>query len=139
VEQPGTTKEDLMPQFMLLLYTEEAEADRSEQRHADMSEWIELSREMRESGTLLANGRLTSTDTATTVRVRDERTELVDGPFAVTKEVLAGYFLVECSDLDEALQHAARLPISRYGCVEVRAIAHTDPDVASPAQEPEQV
>ena len=61
-------------------------------------------------------------ETATTVRVRGGETELTDGPFAVTKEVLAGYYLLDCDDLDEALRHAARMPTARYGSVEVRPV-----------------
>ena len=61
-------------------------------------------------------------DAATTVRVRDEETEIIDGPFAVTKEFLVGYYLLECADLDEALKHAARVPLARYGSVEVRPV-----------------
>jgi hypothetical protein len=59
-------------------------------------------------------------DVATTVRERDEVTEIVDGPFAVTKEFLAGYYALQCADLDEALRHARRIPVRRYGSVEVR-------------------
>jgi hypothetical protein len=58
----------------------------------------------------------------TPVRVRDAETELTDGPFAVTKEVLGGYYLLECRDLDEALKQAARVPLARYGSVEVRPV-----------------
>ena len=55
-------------------------------------------------------------------RVRDGDTEIVDGPFAVTKEVLAGFYLVHCADLDEALALAARIPPARWGTVEVRPV-----------------
>jgi hypothetical protein len=55
--------------------------------------------------------------------VRGGATELVDGPFAETREYLAGYYLLRCADLDEALGHAARLPIARLGAVEVRPVA----------------
>jgi len=50
------------------------------------------------------------------------RTEILDGPFAVTKEFLVGYFLLQCADLDEALKQAARVPLARYGSVEVRPV-----------------
>jgi len=69
---------------------------------------------------MLASGRLHEADTATTVRVVDGETELTDGPFAVTKEILGGYVLVDVPDLDEAVKIAASLPIARYGKVEVR-------------------
>jgi hypothetical protein len=54
--------------------------------------------------------------------VRGEETELTDGPFAVTKEILAGYYVLDCPDLDEALKQAARLPLARYGSIEVRPV-----------------
>ena len=66
------------------------------------------------------NGRLASRQTATTQRVRDGKTVITDGPFAETKECLAGFWLVECADLDEALAWAERVPLARYGSVEVR-------------------
>ena len=59
--------------------------------------------------------RLHSTESATSVRVRDGQTEITDGPFAVTKEVLAGYYVLDCADLDEALKQAARLPMAPLG------------------------
>ena len=74
---------------------------------------LELHDSLREAGLLVSVQRLHSTESATSVRLRDGETEIVDGPFAVTKEVLAGYYILECSDLDEALKHAARLPMAR--------------------------
>ena len=65
---------------------------------------------------------LRSPESATTVRVREGDAEIVDGPFAVTKEVLAGFYLVECADLDEALALAARIPPARWGTIEVRPV-----------------
>ena len=70
--------------------------------------------------------RLHSTESATSVRVRDGETEITDGPFAVTKEVLAGYYVLECADLDEALKHAARLPMAPWATIEVRPILPPD-------------
>ena len=61
-------------------------------------------------------------ESATSVRVRGGETEITDGPFAVTKEVLAGYYILDCADLDEALKHAARLPMARWATVEVRPV-----------------
>jgi hypothetical protein len=60
---------------------------------------------------------------ATTIRVRDGETITTDGPFAETKEVLAGFFLVELDNLDEALAAAAKIPVAKYGAVEVRPVA----------------
>jgi hypothetical protein len=71
---------------------------------------------------LVGVNRLHSTESATSVRVRDGETEITDGPFAVTKEVLAGYYIVECADLDEALKLAARLPMAPWATIEVRPV-----------------
>jgi hypothetical protein len=112
-----------MPNYMLLFYVQEAvdEAERAA-REAELPVWIELTESLREAGLLVANGRLHPTDTATTVRSRNGETELTDGPFAVTKEILGGYYLLECRDLDEALKVAERVPLTRYGSVEVRPV-----------------
>ena len=100
------------------------EVDEVEQaeRDADMPAWSRLNDSLRSSGFLMANNRLHSVASATTVRVHDDQAELIDGPFAVTKEILAGYYLLDCPDLDEALKQAARLPLARYGSVEVRPV-----------------
>jgi hypothetical protein len=105
---------------MLLLYAPQADVREQQEREATLPEWMALIENMREEGVLLGSGRLQPVETATTVRVHDNETEITDGPFATTKEILGGYFLLECSDLDEALRHAARLPIARFGSVEVR-------------------
>jgi hypothetical protein len=109
-----------MSQYMLLLYAPEVDEAEQAERWAEMPEWLEITEGLREAGLLVANGPLHSVQAATTVRVRDGETALTDGPFAVTKEVLAGYYLLDCADLDEALRHAARLPTARYGSIEVR-------------------
>jgi hypothetical protein len=109
---------------MLLLYGSESvdEVERA-QRWAEMPLWDEVNASLRDAGVLVAHAPLHSVESATTVRVRgDDETELTDGPFAVTKEVLAGYYVLDCVDLDEAIRHAARLPWARYGSVEVRPI-----------------
>src|SRR3954468_21307785 len=111
-----------MPNYMLLLYAEELEEARQAERWAEMPEWLRVTDSLPEGGLLVANAPLHGSQAATTVRVRDLETHLSDGPFAVTKEVLAGYYILSCSNLDEALRHAARLPIARYGSVEVRPI-----------------
>lgn len=111
-----------MSQYMLLLYAGEPDAQERQEREATMPEWMELIGAMREEGVLLGTGRLQPVETATTVRVHEGETEITDGPFATTKEILGGYFLLECPDLDAALAHAARLPIARFGCVEVRPV-----------------
>jgi hypothetical protein len=66
--------------------------------------------------------RLQPSSAATTVRVRDDTTRIIDGPYAETREQLAGYFFVEADNLDEAIKWAARCPSSRYGAIEIRPI-----------------
>lgn len=112
-----------MSEYLLLLYAEETDEAGSAERMAEMPVWIELNASLREAGLLVSNNALHSVDSATTLRVRNGETEITDGPFAVTKEVLAGYYLLDCSDIDEALAQAARLPLARYGSVEVRPVA----------------
>ena len=111
-----------MPEYMLLLYAPEVDEAERTQRWAEMPLWDEVNASLREAGVLVAHAPLHGVASATTVRVRGDETELTDGPFAVTKEVLAGYYVLDCADLDEAMRHAARLPWARYGSVEVRAI-----------------
>jgi hypothetical protein len=116
-----------VPEYMLLLYGSESadEAGRAE-RWAEMPLWDEVNASLQEAGVLVKHGPLHSVETATTVRVRGDETELTDGPFAVTKEVLAGYYVLDCADLDEAIRHAVRLPWARYGSVEVRPVVGDD-------------
>lgn len=110
-----------MPDYMVLLYTPEIDEDeRREDRWTDMPLWNELTQSLRDAGLLVAHGPLHSSTAATTVRVRDGETEFTDGPFAMTKEFLAGFYVLRCADLDEALHYAARMPIARHGSVEVR-------------------
>jgi hypothetical protein len=111
-----------MPQYMLLLYGPDGDEAERAQRWAEIPLWLEVTESLREAGLLVSNAPLHPIETATTVRVRDGETGLTDGPFAVTKEVLGGYYILECEGLDEALEHAARMPIARYGSVEVRPI-----------------
>lgn len=109
-----------MSQYMLLIYQEELDAAEQAEREAELPMMVELHRSLREAGLLVGVQRLHSIESATSVRVRGGETEITDGPFAVTKEVLAGYYVLECADLDEALKQAARLPMARWGTVEVR-------------------
>ena len=111
-----------MPQYMLLLYATEAEGEELAEREAEMPVWLELNKSLEDAGLLVANGRLQPTTSATTVSAMSGETELTDGPFAITKEALAGYYLVEASNLDEALNVAKRVPLTRYGRVEVRPV-----------------
>lgn len=77
---------------------------------------------LRSDGRCLASEALQSVNTATTVRVRDGRVTVTDGPFAETKEQLAGFYMVEARDLNEAIQIASRIPPARVGGIEVRPV-----------------
>src|SRR5437773_8530087 len=80
----------------------------------------------RESGLLLAAEALQPVETATTVRVRNGRLSVTDGPFAETKEQLAGFYLIEARGLNDAIQMAAKIPPAREGTVEVRPVRELD-------------
>jgi hypothetical protein len=122
----------MVPEYMLLLYGSESadDAERA-QRWAEMPLWDQVNASLRDAGVLVAHAPLHSVESATTVRVRGDETELTDGPFAVTKEVLCGYYLLECADLDQAVRHASGLPWARYGSVEVRPIV-ADEEIPRP-------
>ncbi len=86
-------------------------------------EYAEFTSDIRASGHFLAANRLRPVTTATSVRVRSGRVQVTDGPFAETREQIGGYFVIEATDLNDAIQVAARIPGARYGTVEVRPIA----------------
>jgi hypothetical protein len=115
-----------MAQYMLLVYEEEVDSAVQAEREHVTPALVELHRNLREAGLLVDVRRLRSTDSATSVRVRDGQTEIVDGPFATTKERLAGYYVLECADLDEALKQAARMPMASWATIEVRPVVSAD-------------
>ena len=87
-----------------------------------VGECIEYGAEVRESGHFVGGEALLPVNTATTVRIRDGRISTTDGPFAETKEQLAGFYLMEARDLNEAIQVASRIPPARMGSIEVRPV-----------------
>src|SRR5215213_9135100 len=107
-----------MPQYMLLVYEEELDPAGQAEREKELPMMLELHRSLREAGLLMGVQRLRSVESATSVRVRGGETEITDGPFAVTKEVLAGYYVLECADLEQA----ARAPMARWATIEVRPV-----------------
>ena len=115
-----------MSQYMMLVYEEEVDPAVQAERERQLPMFAELHRSLREAGLLVGVQRLYSAQSATSVRVRDGQTEITDGPFAVTKEVLAGYYILECADLDEALRQAARLPMAPWATIEVRPVMAAD-------------
>jgi hypothetical protein len=81
-----------------------------------------LTQEMQEKGVLVAGEGLYPTPTATTVRVRDGERSVTDGPFAETKEQLGGFYVLDCKDLDEAIEWAAKIPGAQFGSIEIRPV-----------------
>ena len=110
--------------YMLLLYADESVAlETPEEQEAVAPEaWFALMGEMKASGVLLSNNGLAPVANATTVRIREGKRLITDGPFAETHEQLGGFFLLECQDLDEALRWAEKIPHAKYGSVEVRPL-----------------
>jgi hypothetical protein len=115
-----------MSQYLLLVYEEEVDPSAQAEREKGLPMMLELHANLREAGLLVGVQRLRSVESATSVRVRRGETEITDGPFAVTKEVLAGYYVLDCANLDEALEQAARLPMACWGTVEVRPVVSPD-------------
>jgi hypothetical protein len=94
-----------------------------------MGEYRQLIEQLKGSGHYLGGAQLQPTTAATTVRMRNGKRVVTDGPFAETREQLGGYFLVEAKDLDEAIGIAARIPSARFGTIEVRPLV----EVPAPA------
>jgi hypothetical protein len=110
-----------MSKYVLLNYLQpDGGPATPEEWQTEQAAWQQYAKDLTESGVLVANEGLAGTDSATSVRTRDGETQITDGPFAETKEYLAGIFVIEVPDLDAALDWAARMPGSRYGTVEVR-------------------
>jgi hypothetical protein len=110
--------------YLLLIYGSEATKRTPEEGMALVKEYVAVADSLRANGQFVAAERLQPTSTATTVRIRDGKALTTDGPFAETKEQLAGFYFIDVKDIDEAIAVAQRLPASRHGCVEVRPI-HT--------------
>src|SRR6059058_4731522 len=108
---------------MLLIYLDEQALSQTE-REQCYRESTQLAHQLDAAGQYVAAAPLEPTATATSVRVRQGKRVVTDGPFAETKEQLGGYFLVDASDLDEAIAIAARIPMARRGTLEVRPVNH---------------
>ena len=120
--------------YMLLIYSAEgAEGAVSEaEQEAEMGEWFAFTQRIVDSGEMVSGEPLQGVDTATTVSVRDGETVVTDGPFAETKEILGGYYLVEVDSLARAQQLAAEIPSAKYGRNEVRPLMEL-PDMSEAA------
>jgi hypothetical protein len=109
--------------YMLLIHGDEARMNTATPPGAGMSpEFAAYDEAMRKAGIVLAGERLRPTSAATSVRVKDGKTEVLDGPYAETKEQFGGYYMIDVPDLDQAIAWAARCPAARQGTIEIRPI-----------------
>jgi hypothetical protein len=111
-------------QYLLLIYDPAGgwDAAGEDELKAAYEEYYALSRDLRAQGKLISANELQPTSTATSIQVRDGEKLVTGGPFAETREVLGGYYLIEADSLEEATEWAARIPSARYGTVEVRPV-----------------
>lgn len=118
-------------QYLLLIYGNEAawEDMKDHERNGHFQSYMKFTKDIKDSKHFLGGDALQSVKTATTVRVRDGKTQTTDGPFAETREQLGGYYLIEAKDLDEAVKIAARIPDASIGtgCIEIRPIMVFNP------------
>ncbi len=110
--------------YMLLIYVSETEYSHmtSEERAAIMQGHSTFAQEAMQRGILMGGAPLQPTSTARTVRVRNDKTLVIDGPFAETKEQLAGTYILDCKNLDEAIELAAKIPDALHGSIEIRPL-----------------
>jgi hypothetical protein len=110
--------------YLLLMYADESIGSKysEEELHAVAHAWNAYMQEAKAAGVLLSNSGLEPGATATTVRIRNDKTLITDGPFAETHEQLGGYSLLDCKDLDEAIRWAEKIPTAKYGSVEIRPL-----------------
>jgi hypothetical protein len=111
--------------YMLLVYLDEDALSQSEREHCYF-ESAELAQQLHSSGQFLDASPLHPVSTATSVRVREGKRLVTDGPFAETREQLGGYYLVDATDLDEAIRIAEKIPPARFGTVEIRPVMEID-------------
>lgn len=114
--------------YMLSIFTPEDGEPQMGTPEGDayMQGYFDFTVETREKGVFVAGNALQPVATATTVAVRGGKQEVVDGPFAETKEQLGGYYILDCKDLDEAVHYAAKIPGAAYGRIEVRPVVVFD-------------
>ena len=110
--------------YLCLVYSEEQKLE-----DIDDKECWANGEALRKSGHYIAAEALQPIATATTVRVRNGKISLTDGPFAETKEQLAGFYLIDAKDLNEAIQHAAKIPPARVGSIEVRPVRELNVEI----------
>lgn len=112
-------------QYMLLIYADPSTSPQTEAEHDALFEAFQtFTKDIRSSGAYVAGDPLAVPSSATTVRERDGKLTVTDGPFAETKEYLGGFVIVEAASLDEALEIASKCPGAKYGSVEIRPIVN---------------
>ncbi len=111
-------------QYMLLLASAPGDgpAPGSPEEAAEMGEWFAYDEMLKSAGVYVSGEALHPYETATTVRVREGKTAVTDGPYAETKEYLGGYYVIDVDDLDAAISYAEKVPNVGYGSVEIRAV-----------------
>ncbi len=113
--------------YMMLIHHDEAALANAPQKQL-WADYAAFNQALAKAGeNMVAGERLQPPSAATTVRVSEDGTEILDGPYADTKEQLAGYFMIDVPDLDEAIAWARRCPSARYGSIEIRPLAETYP------------
>jgi hypothetical protein len=133
-ENPTTTEQKGTPmRYMLLIYNDPTTRNTlaPEEAQEMFGEYFAFTQRIVDSGEFISGDPLQGLETATTVRVRGGKTASTDGPFAETKELLGGYYLVDCKDLDRAIELAAQIPDARLGSVEIRPIMELPADMAA--------
>ena len=123
-------------EYLLLIYHDEAQGARASEadKQAMYAAYGAYTQSIRESGNMIGGNALLPSSAGTTVRVRSGETLVTDGPYAETKEQLAGYYHVTAENIDEAIELASRIPGARYGTIEVRPIMEVPAAVAEPAR-----
>ena len=107
--------------YMLLVYLDEKELSDTKREHCYV-ESAQLAQDLSAKGKYLASAPLHPVATATSVRVRNGKRLVTDGPFAETREQLGGYYLIDARDLDEAMSIAERIPVAKHGTIEIRPV-----------------
>ena len=110
--------------YMLLMYANEAIASKlpPAELEAVQQDWYSLLQEAQAAGVLLSYNGLLPVTNATSIRVREGKTLITDGPFAETHEQFGGFFLIDCQDIDEAIRWAEKIPTAKYGTIEARPL-----------------
>jgi hypothetical protein len=110
--------------YMVLMYADESIVSKFtlEQLQAAVPAWQALAQEAQAAGVLLSSSGFAPVANATTIRIRNGKTLITDGPFAETHEQLGGGWLFDCQDLDEAIRWAAKIPTAKYGAIEIRPL-----------------